>query len=480
MDRGAPTLVRRRNRCAGGPRTEPHQNPGIGMKDFVRPFSPALLTDLYELTMAQAYFEEGLSDAAVFSLFVRRLPARRNYLLACGLDDVLDLLEAFRFDTAALEYLESQGRFSSPFLRFLKDLRFTGDVHAMPEGTPVFADEPILEVVAPIIEGQLVETVLMNQIHLQTVLASKAVRIVEAARGREIVDFGLRRMHGTESGLNAARVFHIAGVHATSNVAAGQVYGLRVAGTMAHSYIQAHDNEYDAFRSFARQFPETVFLVDTYDTRGGVQKVIDLARELGPDFRISAIRLDSGDLLDLSTRARHMLDEAGLRSVDIFGSGGLDEDGIAHLVAAGAPIDGFGVGSEMGVSPDAPTLDIAYKLVAYAGRGRIKLSTGKSLLPGRKQVFRTSRSGVAASDVIALSNETIAGRPLLQKVMQNGKCHPGARVSLNEALSRREVEVSHLPAVLRALAPADPPYDVSVSTKLKEETQRLRQQYGHH
>src|SRR5262245_6416487 len=236
--------------------------------------------------MAQAYFDEGLSDPAVFSLFVRRLPARRNYLLACGLEDVLDFLEAFRFDKAALDYLESLGLFSGPFLRFLKDLRFTGNVHAMPEGTPVFADEPILEIVAPIIEGQLVETVLMNQIHLQTVLASKAVRIVEAARGREVVDFGLRRMHGMDTGLKAARAFHIAGVHATSNVAAGQVYGLHIAGTMAHSYIQAHDNEYDAFRSFARQFPDTVLLVDTYDTLAGVQKVIDLACELGPDFHV--------------------------------------------------------------------------------------------------------------------------------------------------------------------------------------------------
>jgi len=441
------------------------------------PFSPALLTDLYELTMAQAYFEEGLSDTAVFSLFVRRLPARRNYLLACGLEDVLDFLETFRFDSAALEYLASLGHFSDPFLRFLKDLRFTGDVHAMPEGTPVFGDEPILEVVAPMIEGQLVETVLMNQIHLQTVLASKAVRIVEAARGREIVDFGLRRMHGTDTGLKAARVFHIAGVDATSNVAAGQLYGLRITGTMAHSYIQAHDNEYDAFRSFARQFPETVLLVDTYDTLAGVQKVIDLARELGPEFRVSAVRLDSGDLLDLSNRARLMLDEAGLRSVGIFASGGLDEDRIAQLVAAGAPIDGFGVGGEMGVSPDAPALDIAYKLVAYAGRGRIKLSAGKSLLPGRKQVFRTSRGDVAASDVIALSNEALPGRPLLQHVMQHGKRLPGARVSLSEARARREAEVSHLPAVLRALAPADPPYDVSISAKLNEETQRLQQQY---
>ena len=227
--------------------------------------------------MLQAYFEEHMREIAVFSLFVRRLPERRNYLLACGLDDVLAFLETLRFDQAALAYLDSLGRFSKPFLRHLEELRFTGDVCAVPEGTPVFANEPLVEIEAPIAEAQLVEAFVMNQIHLQTVLASKAARVVEAARGRQVVDFGLRRMHGTDAGLKAARAFHIAGVHATSNVAAGQAYGLRVAGTLAHSYIQAHDDEYDAFRAFARLYPDTVLLVDTYDTLAGVRKVIDLA-----------------------------------------------------------------------------------------------------------------------------------------------------------------------------------------------------------
>src|SRR6266545_478280 len=440
----------------------------------MRPFSPALFTDLYELTMAQAYFEEGMSGEGTFSLFVRRLPKRRNYLIACGLDDVLTFLEEFRFDQSALTYLDSLKRFSGRFLHYLERLRFTGDVYAIAEGTPVFANEPMLEVVAPIIEGQLVEAFIMNQIHLQTVLASKAARIVEAAHGRQVVDFGLRRIHGTDAGLKAARAFHIAGVHATSNVAAGQAYGLRVSGTMAHSYIQAHDDEYEAFREFARQYPDTVLLVDTYDTLAGVQKVIDLEKALGPDFRVSAVRLDSGDLLDLSIRARPMLDEAGLRSVGIFASGNLDEDDIAHLIAAGAAINGFGVGTEMGVSPDAPTLDIAYKLVEYASRGRIKLSTGKSLLPGRKQVFRVERDGVAQHDVIARHDEPPVGRPLLQQVMNKGTRLPAGRVALDDARDLREAELNRLPRSLRAISPADPAYAVKISAGLAAETENLR------
>jgi nicotinate phosphoribosyltransferase len=264
--------------------------------------------------MLQAYFEEQLHDTAVFSLFVRRLPECRNYLLACGLDDVLTFLETLHFDDAALAYLASLQRFSDPFLRYLERFRFTGDVYAVAEGTPVFPPEPIIEVSAPIAEAQVVETFVMNQIHLQTVLASKAARVVAAAAGRQVVDFGLRRMHGIDAGLKAARAFHIAGVDATSNVAAGQAYGLRVAGTLAHSYIQAHDDEYEAFRAFARTFPDTVLLVDTYDTLAGVSKVVQLAKELGSAFRVSAVRLDSGDLCQLAFGARRILDDAGLRT----------------------------------------------------------------------------------------------------------------------------------------------------------------------
>ncbi len=438
--------------------------------------SPSLVTDLYELTMLQAYFEEGMSDRAVFSLFVRRLPPRRNFLVACGLDDVLTYLETLRFDQAALTYLASLGQFSDRFLRHLEQFRFTGDVQAVAEGTPVFANEPVLEVTAPIAEAQFIETYVMNQVHLQTVLASKAARVMEAAQGRQIVDFGLRRLHGTDAGLKAARAFYIAGVHATSNVAAGQAYGLQVAGTLAHSYIQAHDDEYEAFRAFARVYPKAVLLVDTYDTLAGVQKVIDLARELGSNFHVPAVRLDSGDLRELSFETRRLLDRAGLAAVRIFASGGLDEDEIARLVASGAPIDGFGVGAEMGVSRDAPTLDMAYKLVEYAGRGRVKLSTGKAMLPGRKQIFRVESDGFARYDVLARHDESPSGRLLLQQVMKDGARLPGGRVALHEIRQRARAELDRLPPELRRLETADPPYQVHVSDQLERDLEDFRRQ----
>jgi nicotinate phosphoribosyltransferase len=441
-------------------------------------YSPCLFTDLYELTMLEGYFEERMSDVAVFSLFVRRLPQGRNYLLACGLDDVLAFLETVRFDQAALAYLESLGRFSPPFLRHLEQFRFTGDVYAVPEGTPVFPNEPLLEVEAPISEAQLVEAFVMNQVHLQTVLASKAARVVEAAAGRRIVDFGLRRMHGTDAGLKAARAFFIAGVDATSNVAAGQAYGMPVAGTLAHSYIQAHDDEYEAFRAFARLYPDTVLLVDTYDSLAGVRKVVDLARELGPRFRISAVRLDSGDLAALAFGARRILDEAGLQSVGIFASGGLNEHEIARLVAGGTPITGFGVGTDMGVSADAPSLDIAYKLVEYAGSGRIKLSKGKALLPGRKQIFRVERDGVADHDVLGRRDESPCGRPLLRRVMKHGERCSDGKVTLEDARRHARHELGRLPARLRSITEAIPPYRVDLSAALERERESVEGQHG--
>ena len=440
-------------------------------------FSPALLTDLYALTMLQAYFEEHMTEVAVFSLFVRRLPERRNYLLACGLDDVLAFLETLRFDEPALAYLRSLGRFSDTFLAYLKQLRFTGDVYAVPEGTPVFAQEPIVEIEAPICESQLVEALVMNQIHLQTVLASKAARVVDAACGRPVVDFGMRRIHGIDAGLKGARAFHIAGVHATSNVAAGQAYGLRVAGTLAHSYIQAHDDEYEALRAFTLLYPDTVLLVDTYDTLEGVRKVVDLSRELGPRFRVGAVRLDSGDLCELAFGARRILDEGGLRSVTIFASGGLNEDEIARLVAAGAPIDGFGVGTDMGVSRDAPGLDIAYKLVEYAGRARMKLSTGKLLLPGRKQAFRVERDGIADHDVLGRRDDQPYGRALLNQVMAGGHRSSAGRVTLEEARARAKAELDRLPRRLRGVGPADPPYAVDLSPALARDRDALRHEH---
>jgi nicotinate phosphoribosyltransferase len=439
-------------------------------------FSPALLTDFYQLTMLQAYFEEQMQDTAVFSLFIRRLPERRNYLLACGLDDVLSYLETLRFDDHALRYLRSLGRFSERFLEHLERFRFTGDVYAVAEGTPIFPHEPILEVVAPIGEAQLIETFIINQIQLQTMLASKAARVVEAAQGRRVVDFGLRRIHGLDAGMKAARAFHIAGVHATSNVAAGQAYGVELSGTMAHSYVQAHGDEYDAFRAFARLYGDTVLLVDTYDTLAAVEKIVELAREMGPAFRVSGIRLDSGDLVALAFAARRLLDAAGLRQVTIFASGNLNEDEVARIVTAGAPVDGFGVGTEMGVSRDAPSLEIIYKLVEYAGQGRLKLSPGKTILPGRKQIYRVDEDGIAAHDVLASYDEVVLGRPLLEPVMRAG-VRTSARISLDAARAHARTEMDRLPAALRVLEPATAPYPVHISEALARSRDALSRAY---
>ncbi len=429
----------------------------------------ALLTDHYELTMLQAYVRQGFVREAVFSLFVRRLPKNRNFLVACGLEDVLHYLESLRFDQDALEHLAGRDEFSAEFVEWLESFRFTGDVYALPEGTPFFPQEPVLEIVAPLPEAQFVETFVMNQIHLQTVLCTKAARVVRAATGRAVVDFGLRRMHGTEAGLKGARAFYIAGVAATSNVLAGRVYGIPVTGTMGHSYIQAHEEELTAFREFTRLYPTTILPVDTYDTLEGVRNVIRLADELGDEFKVSAIRLDSGDLKELAFASRAMLDEAGLERVQIFASGGLDEYEIVPLVEADAPIIGFGVGTAMGVSADAPALDIAYKLVSYDGRGRAKLSPDKEAIPGRKQVFRVEVDGSAIRDVVGRAEEFGAGRSLLRKVMERGVRTRHGRVDLATARQTARDEISRLRERLHSLETVDPPYSVWFSEQLDTE-----------
>jgi nicotinate phosphoribosyltransferase len=428
----------------------------------------ALLTDLYELTMLQAYWKESMALEAVFSLFTRRMPKQRNYLLACGLGDVLRFLERLSFPREGLEYLATLPYFTPEFLNWLEGFRFSGDVYAMPEGTPFFADEPVLEVVAPVAQAQFIETFVMNQVNYQTVIASKASRVVTAARGRKVVDFGLRRMFGTDAGVKAARAFHIAGVDATSNVFAGYAYSIQIAGTMAHSYVQAHDREMDAFRAFAALYPDTILLVDTYDTLEGVRKVVRLAREMGESFSVRGVRLDSGDLINLAFGARKILDEAGLEGVEIFASGSLDEHKIAEIVRRGAPITGFGVGTKMGVSEDDPSLDMAYKLTAYDGKGRLKTSPGKPILPGRKQVYRLEENGRALKDVVAAADETLPGRALLRKVMEGGRRLTAGMETLAEARERAQSELKILPERLLGLEPADPPYPVEISRTLKQ------------
>lgn len=446
----------------------------MSRREWVDDANAALLTDLYELRMLEAYFEEGLEETATFDLFVRRLPKSRNYLLACGLHDALHYLEHLRFSPDSLAYLESTRLFSARFLDRLPDFRFRGDVFAVPEGTVVFAGEPILEIVAPLPEAQIAETFVMNQVHFQTLAASKAARVVAAAAGRTVVDFGLRRMHGADAGLKAARAFFVAGIDATSNVLAGRVYGIPIAGTMAHSYVQAHRGEMEAFRAFAARYPGTTLLVDTYDTLAGVRKVTELAREMGERFRVSALRLDSGDLAGLGKAARRILDEAGLREVELFASSSLDEYAVADLVASEAPFTGFGVGTRMGVSADAPYLDMAYKLVEYAGSPRTKLSPGKLILPGRKQVFRETTGGEMARDLIARRDESGPGQGLLVEVMRGGRRLPAGEETLGAARDRARRALAELPGRCRALTPAEPPYPVQISAALAEEQERAR------
>lgn len=387
------------------------------------PTHSGLLVDLYQLTMGESYVREGYADReATFSLFFRTLPSGWGYALAAGLESALRYLEALRYEEADLAFLEGTGRFSSAFLDRLSAFRFSGTLRALPEGTPVFPNEPLLEVTAPLLEAQIAETMVLNEVHLQTLIASKAVRSVEAAGGARLVDFALRRTHGGEAGLKVARASYLAGFDATSDVLAGRVYGIPIAGTMAHSYIEAFGDETEAFRAFARAYPDdAILLVDTYDTIEGTRRAIAVARELAAaGHRLRGVRLDSGDLLTLSREVRALLDEAGLREAMVFASGGLDERGIAELRAAGAPIGGFGVGTKMGVSADAPFLDMVYKLVELEGRPVLKLSEGKATLPGRKQVWRVSEGGVAVQDILGLEGGDADGEPLLVEVMRDG------------------------------------------------------------
>ena len=427
----------------------------------------ALLVDLYELTMMQAYWSRGIEGSATFDLFVRRLPPARSFLLAAGLETALELLEGLRFTPADLDYLSGTGLFDRGFVEVLEGFRFSGDVDAMAEGTVAFAREPLLRVTAPILEAQFFESLLMNQFHVQTLLASKAARVVLAARGRSVVDFGMRRMHGVDSAVAGARAYWIAGFDGTSNVLAGQLYGIPIVGTMAHSFVQCHPSELAAFRAFTQVYPETVLLVDTYDTLRGVDHVIELARELGPSFKVRGVRLDSGDLLELSRAARRRLDGAGLEQVRIFVSGNLDERRVAELVGEGAPIDAFGVGTRLGTSEDAPNLDLVYKLAQLGGRPLLKLSTDKATLPGVKQVWRRRDAhGVLAGDVIGLEGEKLHGVPLLEPRMRQGARVAGGPEDLSIIRRRAAQQLTALPERIRGLAPADPPYPVEVSEAL--------------
>jgi nicotinate phosphoribosyltransferase len=383
----------------------------------------ALLTDLYELTMADSYFRAGMTGEATFDLFVRKLPHRRNFLVACGLGEALNYLENLRFSEQSLAYLQSLRMFSDRFLEYLETLSFTGTVWAIPEGEVAFATEPLLRVTAPLVEAQIAESFLLNCITFQTMIASKAARMTIACAGKSFVEMSLRRAHGADAALKAARAAYVGGAAATSNVLAGSFYNLPVMGTMAHSYVMAFEDELHAFRTFAGHFPDrAVLLIDTFDTEEGARTAVRVAHELaGSGRRLQGVRLDSGDVALLSRSVRKILDHDGLSDVNIVVSGDLDEYQIRELVEQGTPIDSFGVGTQLGTSGDEPFLGGVYKLVEEGGRPKIKLSTGKLTIPGKKQVFRVREGERYHHDVMALEDEAIDGDPLLEPVMSCGR-----------------------------------------------------------
>ncbi len=461
-----------------------------------------LTTDLYELTMAAAYFENGIHHRAIFELFVRKLPERRSYLIVAGLEQALDYLSTLRFTSDQIDYLREHQSFkkvSREFFDYLTEFRFTGDVWAMPEGTAAFGMEPLLRITGPIIEAQVVETFLLSTINFQTMIASKAARVVTAARERTVIEFGTRRAHGTEAGLLAARAAYIGGCIGTSNVEAGHLFGIPTFGTLAHSFVMSFEDEDEAFRAFLKVFPETAtVLVDTYDTIAAVKR---LARDFGP--AIPAVRLDSGDLCELSKQSREILDEAGMTDTKIFASGDLNEYKIADLISRGAEIDSFGAGTELATSYDAPALSGVYKLAGLEENGhvsmRIKLSHDKATYPGPKQVWRlTDEGGSYNQDIITLADEpnhqTGSWHPLLQQVMKRGRVVEGfanrsdqaddtslaklreARFArLNDARDRARDQLRRLPDELRALDSAAR-YPVAFSERLSREKEKLEQQ----
>jgi len=439
----------------------------------MNPLSSPLLTDHYQLMMLQSYLEQGMEECAVFEFFVRKLPPGRNFMVAAGLEQVLDFLEDLKFSSEELTWLAL--RFPPSFIAYLEQFRFSGDVHAMPEGTVFFPEEPILRITAALPQAQLVESRIMNLLHFETLIASKAARLVMAAPDKLLVDFGMRRAHGAEAGLLAARASYLAGFSGTATVLAGTLYGIPLFGTMAHSYIQAHEDEATAFEHFVRCHPDSaILLIDTYDTEAAAAKVVTLARKLRPEgISIKGVRLDSGDLAAHARCVRQILNEGGLEKTTIFASGNLDEYRLRELLSCAAPIDGFGVGTALDVSSDAPSLDCAYKLQEYAGKPRRKRSEGKATWPGRKQIYRNySADGCMAGDVVALEeNDPHDGQPLLMPVMQAGqRIH--ADPTLDQMRQRTSAGYANLPKAMTTLEMA-PTYPVAISVALQALAKQL-------
>ncbi len=448
--------------------------------DFVNEENMSLLTDFYELTMCASYFEEGRTEPATFDLFIRKLPPNRSYFVFAGLEQILHFLQNIRFTEEQLDYLRTQN-LKDGFLDYLRNFKFTGEVWAVPEGTIVFPDEPLIRVTAPVIEAQLVETFLLNTVNLQTMLATKASRVVCVAQGKPVIEFGLRRTQGTDAGMKAARCSYLAGCNGTSNVLAGMKYGIPIFGTMAHSYIMFFDKEIDSFRAFGKAFPEnSTFLIDTYDDLKGAENAAIVAKEMEKQgHRLNSVRLDSGDLLSLSKKVRKILDDHGADYVKIFASGDLDEYVIEELLKDGAAIDAFGVGTRMSTSCDTPYVNVVYKLSGKVEEGTfvpaMKLSKGKVTLPGEKQIFRQrSENNLYFKDVIGLDYEKIEGEQLLRKVMNHGKIVYDM-LSLEEIRKVALHNLSELPSQYKKLTNASV-YPVELSPKVKKITHQLTNQ----
>jgi len=436
----------------------------------------ALFTDLYELTMAASYYDHGMFEPATFSLFIRKYPTSRRYFISAGLADVLDYLKDLKFTSDDLNYLEETGLFKPGFLSYLEKFRFTGDVFAIPEGRLFFVNEPIIEITAPLIESQIVETFIINAINLQVMIATKASRCVHVAWPRKLVDFSLRRTHGIDAGMKVARASFIGGFEGTSNVLAGKIYGIPIFGTMAHSFVICFEKEVDAFRAFAQSFPENVvLLVDTYDTISGTVKAAEVGREMAlKGQKLKGVRLDSGDIALLSRKVRKILKRTGLRETTIFASGAFDEYKIQRILDQAGDIDSFGVGTKMGVSADAPYLDMAYKLVKYAGRPVLKLSPEKITLASEKQIFRfTTSKGKLKRDIIGLREDKLeGGEPLLNRVMTRGKVIS----EFSDLFHIQKIfldEFSKLDFKLKSLEKKETEYRVNLSPRLKSLQSRI-------
>lgn len=411
--------------------------------------STALLTDLYELTMAQSFLQHGKTGRAVFSISVRSMPDERNFLVSCGLESLVRCLTTFTFSPDDIAYLRSLDRFTEDFLSWLSSFTFSGDVIAIPEGRIVFESEPLVRIEGSLPEVQILETIALNLIHHQTVIASKAARMMAVSRGHGLVDFGLRRAHGPEGGTFAARATYIAGFLGTSNLEAGNLYGIPVSGTMAHSYVLVFSSEEEAFRSYIKTFPDDpVLLIDTYDTMTGVATAAKLALEGLP---VSAVRVDSGDIACIIPQVRKYLDDKNLKEIRIIATGGVDEHDIDQWLQAGVPIDSFGVGTKLLTSSDIPYLDMTYKLVEYEGIPKSKTSPGKVTIPGRREVYRYyTDDGMMDHDEIATESNDDPGEKLLETVIRNGK-PTGNDTSLEQSRTRFRKDFDRLPARMKGI-----------------------------